>query len=203
VSGYPVVLAGERLTALVVGGGAVATRKAGALLRAGARVRVVAQRVDPELRALGSEHASLEIAERAFATADLDDAMLVVAATDDRASNARIAREAQARRQLVNVADAPDEGSFVTPAQHRSGELLIGVTTGGVPRAAARIRDRIAGRFDRRYADALEALGALRSRLLRDGERATWRRASAELIGEDFCDAAEEGTLVRRVRAWR
>jgi uroporphyrin-III C-methyltransferase/precorrin-2 dehydrogenase/sirohydrochlorin ferrochelatase len=49
MSGYPIVLDGASISALVVGGGAVATRRALALLDAGALVHVVAPAVRPEL----------------------------------------------------------------------------------------------------------------------------------------------------------
>ena len=45
MSAYPLILDGTAIDALVVGGGAVATRKTLALLDAGASVRVVAPTV--------------------------------------------------------------------------------------------------------------------------------------------------------------
>ena len=82
---FPVMLRGEAVRALVVGGGAVAARKAVALLDAGAAVRVVAPRVGERLRA---GHERLTIDERRFEAADLADATLVVAASDDASVNA-------------------------------------------------------------------------------------------------------------------
>ena len=200
--GLPVVLRGAALRALVVGGGAVAARKTRALLDAGAAVRVVAPELGEELRRLAADGGRLEVVERAYAEGDVADAAVVVAATDVREVNALVARDALAAGRLVNVADRPEEGSFVTAAAHRAGDVLVAVTAGGVPAAAARIRDAIAERIDGRSGRAVSALRALRARLLREGGPERWRSASASLVGEDFCDAVEAGTFEERVRRW-
>ncbi|MCY7378277.1 MAG: hypothetical protein LH467_02930 [Gemmatimonadaceae bacterium] len=202
MSGFPILIEGAGVRALVVGGGAVAVRKATALLDAGAHVRVVAPAIAQPLhdRVSGGR---LELMTRTYATSDIADAQLVVVATDDRAVNAAAALDARTAGRLVNVADAPGEGSFSTMATHRLGALIVGVSAGGVPSAAARIRDAIAMRFDARYASALSDLSALRRRLLDDGKGESWRRRADLLIDERFCDAVESGELAARVSAWR
>ncbi|HYU53263.1 MAG TPA: NAD(P)-dependent oxidoreductase, partial [Gemmatimonadaceae bacterium] len=49
MSDFPIALHGERITAVVIGGGSVGTRKALALVEAGAQVRVVSPVVSPGL----------------------------------------------------------------------------------------------------------------------------------------------------------
>jgi precorrin-2 dehydrogenase/sirohydrochlorin ferrochelatase len=200
--GFPVVLRGPALRALVVGGGAVAARKSRALLAAGARVRAVSPDFEEALRRLASAEPRLELVERRYAAGDVGDAQLVVAATDARATNAMVAADALAAGRLVNVADRPEEGNVVAAATYRAGAVVVAVTAGGVPSAAARIRDALAARIDGRYARAVAALGALRGRLMREGRADAWRTASASLVGDDFCDAVESGTLEERVRRW-
>jgi precorrin-2 dehydrogenase/sirohydrochlorin ferrochelatase len=202
VSAFPVVLFGEAVTALVVGGGRVGTRKALALLESGATVRVVAPVLSAELRRAAATP-RLELHERAFEPADIADAQIVIAATNDRAVNAAAAAAARDGGRLANVADVPGEGSFATVAAHRAGDLVVAVFTGGVPTAAVRIRDAIARRFDARYARALDRLAALRTRLLAEGESARWRRAADALVPADFCDAVEGGTFDARAAEWR
>ncbi|MGH7623820.1 MAG: precorrin-2 dehydrogenase/sirohydrochlorin ferrochelatase family protein [Gemmatimonadaceae bacterium] len=201
MSGYPVLLEGESIRALVVGGGAVAVRKVGALLVTHALVRVVATRASDAMRALGEQH-GCTLDERAYRTEDLDGATLAIAATDDREQNAAVGRDARARGMLVNVADAPAEGTFVTVATHRAGDVTIAVSAGGVPAAAARLRDAIAARFDARYAEAVHALGAMRARLLAAGDRDGWERAQEALITDQFCARVESGLLLEDVAAW-
>jgi precorrin-2 dehydrogenase / sirohydrochlorin ferrochelatase len=131
----------------------------------------------------------------------LDQATLVVAATDSREVNAQIAVDANSRGKLVNITDYPDEGNFHTMALHRSGDVTIAVSSGGVPGAAARIRDAIAERFDGRYERAVSALRGLRSRLIADGDD-RWRAAAPKLIGDDFCSSVEDGSITEKVDSW-
>jgi siroheme synthase-like protein len=202
VSGVPILVDGAGLRVLIVGGGAVAARKLVAFLHAGARVRVVAPDATEEIRALAAA-GQVEWLARPYLPADLGDAQLVIAATADRAVNAKVGADARAVYRLVNVADAPDDGTFTMMAVHRSGPLAIGVSAGGVPGAAARIRDAIARRFDDRYARALELLAGLRRAALERRENERWRALARDVVDDDFCRTVEDGALDEKVQAWR
>lgn len=201
MSDFPIALHGERLSVVVVGGGAVGSRKALALAAAGAQVRVVSLQVTPALNdaeALGS----LTIVRESYRAEQLDRATLVIAATDSREINAQVAVDAHSRGKLVNISDFPDEGNFHTMALHRSGDVTIAVSSGGVPGAAARIRDAIAERFDGRYERAVSALRGLRSRFIASGND-QWRDAAPKLLGDDFCSSVEDGSFPGKVDSWR
>lgn len=202
MSGLPVLLDVGGLDVLIVGGGAVAARKARAMLDAGARVRVVALAAGSELRALAN-HDALSVQHRAYAGGDIGDADVVIAATDDAEVNATVARDARALHRLVNVADDPSAGTFATMAVHRSEALVIGVSAGGVPAAAARIRDEIARRFDSRYGAALATLAAARRRLVERGDGERWRTRSAGTLDARFCERVEQGTIGGELDAWQ
>jgi siroheme synthase-like protein len=201
MSDFPIALHGERIAAVVVGGGSVGTRKALALADAGAQVRVVSPVVTAELDE-AERLRRITIVREAYRGDHLERATLVIAATDSREVNARIALDANVRGKLVNITDYPDEGNFHTMAMHRSGDVTIAVTAGGVPGAAARIRDAIAERFDGRYERAVSALRGLRSRLIASGDD-RWRVAAPTLIGDDFCSSVEDGSLTEKVDSWR
>jgi precorrin-2 dehydrogenase/sirohydrochlorin ferrochelatase len=199
----PLVLDGGCVDALVVGGGTVATRKAVALLDGGASVRVRAPRVSEALTQRAARDEQLLIECAPYDRGAIASATLVVAATDDETLNARIATDARQAARLVIVADDPAAGTCVMPAVHRAGELLVAVTSGGVPGASRRVRDALARRFDDRYAAALRELTRLRMRLLASDDRATWRSAAATLLAEDFCESVERGDFDERLAAWR
>ncbi|HEV2017057.1 MAG TPA: bifunctional precorrin-2 dehydrogenase/sirohydrochlorin ferrochelatase [Gemmatimonadaceae bacterium] len=201
MSDFPIALHGERLTAVVIGGGSVGTRKALALVEAGARVRVVSPAVTPEL-AEAERTRRLSIVRESYRAGQLGDATLVIAATNSREINAQIAVDAHAHGKLVNITDFPDEGNFHTMALHRSGDVTIAVSAGGVPGAAARIRDAIAERFDARYGRAVSALRGLRSRLIAGGDE-RWRDAAPKLLADDFCSSVEDGSFTEKVDTWR
>ena len=129
--------------ALVVGGGAVALRRARLLSEAGFKLVVVAPVVDEALRTL----TSVSLIEREFAEPDIDlqAFSLVLACTDNREVNALVGRLARARRIPVVVADAREESTFFTPATIREGDLVVAVSTGGAsPELAREVREQVA-----------------------------------------------------------
>ncbi len=196
------MLDGASLSALVVGGGPVATRKARALLHAGASVHVVAPEISPALADLAASSDHVRITRAVYAREHLGDALVVIAATNDNSVNAGVAADARAAHRLVNVAGEPDLGNCVTPAVHRAGDVVIAVGAGRAPGAAARIRDAIARVVDARYANAVRELTALRRTLIDRGQRDRWAAAAAALVGPDFCDDVESGRLATRMAEW-
>lgn len=203
MSAYPIVLEGSSISALVVGGGSVAARKVRALLEAGANVHVVAPAIGDDIEKLAATSHLLRITRSSYAAEYLGGAALVVAATDDANVNAAVAADARAAGRFVNVVDHPELGDFITPAVHRCGDLVIAVAAGGVPNAAARIRDSIGRTIDNRYASAVRDLAALRRGLIAAGDRDRWNQAAAALVGEDFCERVEAGDFAAGIAQWR
>ena len=123
---------------LVVGAGAIAARKAALLVSAGARLRVVGPLVAPAMRELAAGHHFL-VCEREFQERDLDEAWLVIAATDDEALNARVAELAETRRIPVNVVDTPALCRFIVPSILDRSPLVAAISTGGAAPVLARL----------------------------------------------------------------
>ena len=196
------MLQGSQFRAVVVGGGPVAARKARALLDGDVQVTVIAPKVVEEIEALVAA-GRIRLERRPVHVADVDAADIVVVATDDKGVNRDVVRRASTTRCLLNVADDPDAGNFVTPSVHRSGDVTIAVSTGRAPAAAAAIRVSIGKRIDHRYASAIRALRELREGLFASGRHEDWRRASRELIGDNFCAEVESGALEPRIASWR
>jgi precorrin-2 dehydrogenase/sirohydrochlorin ferrochelatase len=149
----------ERLV-VIIGGGAVAARKARGLLEAGAaRVRVVSPALDEAMPA-GIEH----VAAR-YKPSHLDGAALVFAATDMPEVNDAVVRDARQRGILVNRADEGSaSGDFATPAVHRNGSVTVTVSAGSAALSVA-IRDALGVRLDPRWAKMAELMPAVRQRL--------------------------------------
>ena len=196
-----IVVHADRIRVLVVGAGSVGELRALRFADAGARVRVIAPRAEDALRHAAAA-GRVDLALREYQSSDIADAELVIAATDDRETNARVAADARVAHRLCNVADLPDDGSFSAVAQRATGSLLIAVGTNGVPAAATRILAAICDRFDGRYADAIGALRLLRQRLLARGGREEWERASRELVGDSFTAQVEAGSTSRSAAGW-
>jgi siroheme synthase-like protein len=204
VSLIPLGFSGELVNALVVGGGNVGTRRALSLLEAGARVRVIAPTISNALETESRRSDRLSLDRREYVgDQDLAGATMVVAATSSQAVNEQIARDAKAMNAAVNIADAPEKGSFAFLAVHRVGNVTIAVSADGVPNAAGRIRDSIAGRIDSRYSDAVKQCSELRDRVLATKGTEEWRRVASDLIDEKFCDSIEDGTFSDKAARWR
>jgi uroporphyrin-III C-methyltransferase / precorrin-2 dehydrogenase / sirohydrochlorin ferrochelatase len=141
-SPYPLALLLKGRRVLVVGGGAVATRRVPALLDAGARVEVVSPHLTPALRAL-VDAGRVRWSDRRFQASDVDGAWLVQVAVDDRAAAAAVSAAALERRVFCVRADDRHAATAWTPATTRHGAVTVAVTAGGDPPRAVAIRDAI------------------------------------------------------------
>ncbi len=139
---YPLALMLADRRVLVVGGGAVATRRVPALLAAGADVVLVAPEVTPALRGL-ADAGRLHWLDRRFEPSDVDGAWLVHVAVDDPAAAAEVSDAAQERRVFCVRADDRHAATAWTPATTRHGPVTVAVTAGGEPRRAMAVRDAI------------------------------------------------------------
>jgi precorrin-2 dehydrogenase/sirohydrochlorin ferrochelatase len=157
--GYPMVLDVSDRLAVIVGGGAVGTRKARGLLSSGAkRVRVVSPVFNSEMPVEVQRIAEIYRREH------LEGAALVFAATDEPQVNQAVVDDAHKIGALVSRADGDDDNAadFSTPAMLRQGSLLITVSSGGSPALSAMIRDRLKHAIDPRWIKMSEAMQALR-----------------------------------------
>ena len=139
---YPVGLLLDGRRVLVVGGGAVATRRIPALLDAGADVVLVSPEVTPALHGL-AEAGRIRWVARGFEASDVDDAWLVHVAVDDPVAAEQVSAAALAQRVFCVRADDRHAATAWTPATTRHGAVTVGVTAGGDPRRAMAVRDAI------------------------------------------------------------
>lgn len=135
---FPVFLDLKARRCLLVGGGEVATRKGRMLTKAGAVLRVVAPQVSQELREL-VQQCQGDIHMREYRATDVDDCVLVIAATDIDSLNRQISQDAQAKHIPVNVVDNPALCSYITPAIIDRSPLVIAVSSGGEAPVLARM----------------------------------------------------------------
>jgi len=142
---------------LMVGGGDVATRKTDLLLQAGGAVHAVAPELGDGMQAL-VDSGRVEYRAGEFRESDLDGAQLVIAATDNRPVNARVAQQADARGIPVNVVDDPALCRFIVPAIVDRSPVVAAVSTGGSSPVLARL---IRGRLEALIPAAFGRLAAL------------------------------------------
>lgn len=187
---YPVNLVLAERPVLVVGGGKVAAQKVAELLRCGARVTVVAPRIEPEL--LGDDRLACQ--QRPYRRGEVAAYRFVVTATDDPAVNQAVFDDGEAVGLWVNAADDPQRCSVTLPARVRRGSLLVTVSTEGrSPALASWLRTQLDEQLGPEHETLLELLAEERDRI---------RAAGASTEGLDWQGALRSGML-EEIRAGR
>lgn len=180
---YPVNLVLEGRSCLVVGGGRVALRKVEGLVACGAKVLVVAPRLDPGL----SDQVGVTCEQRGWEPRDLAGVWLVIAATDDPAVNRAVYEAGERAGIWVNGADDPTNCSFTLPSVVRRGDLQVAVSTGGrSPALASWLRRRYEGELGPEYEILLDLLAT---------EREALRAAGRSTEGLDWQSALDSDML--------
>jgi uroporphyrin-III C-methyltransferase / precorrin-2 dehydrogenase / sirohydrochlorin ferrochelatase len=161
----PVFMNVQQQRCLLVGAGEVASRKAALLARCGAYLVVVAPLVRDEIKELLSSHHG-EIHIRMFQETDLDDVVLVVAATDSDEVNHRVSVLARARHLPVNVVDQTELCSFIVPAIVDRSPVVVAISTGGnSPVLTRQLKEKIEILLPSSYGRLALLLGNLRQRV--------------------------------------
>jgi len=188
---YPVFCDLRDRLVIVVGGGMIASRKIEPLIASGAKVKVIAREVVPEI----SSEAGVEICLKDYSKGDLEDAFMVIAATDDEAINNCISRDALSRHILCNVVDKPDLCSFIVPSVVEKGPIKIAISTGGAsPALARRLRMMISTAVGDEYAILSMILGKIRPFVLsQEGGHENHKRVFDILVDSQLIDAIRDG----------
>jgi precorrin-2 dehydrogenase/sirohydrochlorin ferrochelatase len=200
---YPIFLELTGRRVVLIGGGAVAVRKAQALLAAGARLVVVAEKVDNVLTDLCADSGA-ELIRSRYSKDYLAGAVLAIAATNNRQLNRRIYEDCQELEILCNVVDQPELCDFFVPAVLKRGDLQIAVgTEGDCPAYAGHIRKKLEQTFTKTHGEFLAEVEALRKRIINDvPDPADRKTLLGKLVDdESFGYFAEKGSAAWRDRA--
>jgi len=175
---FPAFLDLRGRACLVVGAGQVGRRKIARLLECQpARIRIVDPHLPEGLEAELSERPGIELCRRPFRPGDLDGTHLVFAGTSDAETNAEISRLCGEQGIFCNIADQPEQCSFIVPALVQRDDLLIAVSTQGAsPALARKIRAELQERYGPAYAAWLTLLRCLRPVVINLGLSATTNR---------------------------
>jgi siroheme synthase-like protein len=165
---FPVFIKLNTIHTLLIGAGPVGLEKLSAILTNSpeASVTVIALDILPELQELAKGYEKVKLIQRAFDPADLDDADLVVAATNNEVLNQQIRKEADQRNLLVNFADKPELCNFYLGSIVKKGDLKIAISTNGKsPTIAKRLKEVLNDNLPEELNDTLQQMQALRNTL--------------------------------------
>jgi precorrin-2 dehydrogenase/sirohydrochlorin ferrochelatase len=193
---YPTFLDLNNQKVLVVGGGEVAERKIKNLLMYGCQIYMISPSLTPKLSQLVAKgkihHISYELLGKV-----MDDAFMVIAATDNPEVNKQVASQAKERGLLVNAVDQPGDCNFIMPSIVKRGDLQIAISTAGKsPALAKKIRKEMDSMFGPEYGSLVELLGLVRIQLLSQGQPASKNTIIFQkLVDSNLLELIKEGNM--------
>ncbi|MEN8802385.1 MAG: siroheme synthase CysG [Thiogranum sp.] len=162
---FPVFMDLAGRDCLVVGGGNVAARKVNLLLRAGARVEVVAPQLCEKL-AVQRSAGTITHSAREFEETDVEGKVLVIAATSQEEVNRSVSEFAKARNIPVNVVDDPELCSFIVPSTINRSPVQVAVSSGGASPVLARLlRARLESYVPAAYGHMAKLVASFRTKV--------------------------------------
>lgn len=180
---------------LVVGGGEIALRKVTLLLKAGARITLVAPEISGALKETLRDH---ELLSATYESSHLDNKVLVVAATENETVNREVSGDATAKNILVNVVDSPELCTVTFPAIIDRSPLVVSVgSAGGAPVLTRYVREQIELLLPERITQLAGFLAKTRDKLkdlLPDIDRR--RRQTEDFLTTPGAEAAMSGDSV-------
>jgi siroheme synthase-like protein len=168
---FPVFLKLEKLFVLIVGGGKIGLEKLSAILSNSpeTNIKLVSITIGEEIKKLALHYPNIELTERVFLPADVDDRDVVIIAIDDKKESRRIRDIVKEKRKLVNVADKPELCDFYMGSVVQKGNLKIGISTNGKsPTVAKRLKDLFSELLPEEIDELLDNMQEIRSKLKGD-----------------------------------
>ncbi|EFK56520.1 bifunctional precorrin-2 dehydrogenase/sirohydrochlorin ferrochelatase [Sphingobacterium spiritivorum] len=170
---FPIFIKLNQIRTLLVGGGAVALEKFQALTAQDSQVQltIVGKEIKTELKSLAAAYPHVELFEREFVAADLQDKELVISATNNPELNEEIRVLTQQQNILLNAADKPALCDFYLGSIVQKGNLKVAISTNGKsPTIAKRVKDLLQDLLPEEIDETLELMSQLRDKLKGDFE---------------------------------
>jgi len=164
---YPMMVNIENEKCTVVGGGNVANRKIVELIEYGAKVTVVSMEINENIVAMvENEDKNITYIKDSYKREYIKGALIVIAATNNKIINLKIARDCRGEDILVNVVDNLECSKFIVPAKVKRGDLTITISTNGkCPFYSKLLRKKLELEFDDGYSSIVNMLGDFRAEL--------------------------------------
>ena len=194
---FPVFLDAKQLSAMVIGGGEVASRKIELLLKSTSNITVMSSKVCASVERLINLN-QLTWLKHNYQEGHLEGINLVIAATDDMLVNKAIYQEAMPLNILINVVDQPELCTYITPAIIDRSPMIIALSSSAsspilirmlreqiektLPQAYGKLAD-----FSHKFREHVKArVKGLRNR------RAFWENTLRGPIGQAILDGRQQ-----------
>lgn len=187
---FPFYINIENKKCIVIGGGKVALRKINKLLQFGCDITVIAPEICDEILALDNVKTEL----RKFDSYDMQNAFMVIVATDNASLNKAVAQLCKERNIPVNVVDQPEYCTFYFPAIVRKNNITVGISTEGKsPFFARYLRKRIENEIDDNLINTFEILSDYRNYIKNNFDTEEQRKRALNAVF-DLCISCGEDT---------
>lgn len=165
---YPLMIDLDNKKIVLIGGGQVSIRKSKKFWEYGAEVYVVAPSFQEDFFVLKEAYAEkLCLVKDNYKSEYVIDAFLVVASTNSKEVNSKIASFCVEKNILCNVVDDIEESNFIVPSTVKRGDLLISVSTlGNSPSLCGKIRRELEETYGDEYEEYVKLLGEVRKHIL-------------------------------------
>ncbi|MEB1806466.1 MAG: hypothetical protein LPK26_04020 [Bacillaceae bacterium] len=170
---------------VIIGGGKTAERKAIKIVRHGAKLTVVSPQLSEKLVEL-VENQSVQWIQSAYNKVYLDQAFLIIAATNDPEVNLTVYLDRKPN-QLINIVDQPELSDFHMVSTLQRGKLTISVSTEGAsPMLAKKIVNQLSEEYGQEYEEYVEFLRESRKEILENiSEKKVCHQFLNELITDE------------------
>lgn len=196
---YPVMIDLNGKKIVVIGGGAVATRKIGGLLMSGAEITVISPSVTDQIKQWAYENYIKWLPSKFEGKHNIQDAFLVFAATNNVKVNREISQMASSF-QLLNIVDHPQLSNFIVPSTFTRGKLSVSVSTSGsYPGLSKKIKQELLQIYDESYEEYVGFLEQCRAEILKNiSDPQTRSRIFEKLLDPIFLELTKKGNYQER-----
>lgn len=197
---FPLLMNIDYKKVVIVGGGHVARQKIEALLPTKAQLTVISPELTETLQQyVDKGHVTWR--QKEFQPADLDDAALIFAVTNDEEVNNAV-EEATQHWQLLSRADVKGRVDFINPAVIRRGDLVVTVSTSGAnPGLTRQVKNELEEQFGVHYAEYVSFLKEARQKILQVFKGDKKKQVLCELLDPQILQWVEEGEK-EKCEAW-
>jgi precorrin-2 dehydrogenase/sirohydrochlorin ferrochelatase len=140
---YPIFLKLDKIEVLIIGAGEVGLEKLTYMLKSSPQANITVLSKDFHYKVVELSHfySNVLLIEKEYHKTDIEGVDLLIVATDNKALNIEIKREAENQHILTNVADNPELCDFYLGGVVTKGALKLGISTNGQsPTLAKKIR---------------------------------------------------------------
>ena len=184
---FPLFVNLDKLPVLVVGGGEIAERKINLIIKANAKVEVLARKFSPNVENLINKNKLKKIKSNLDISALDSNYSLIIAATDNKQINKKLFNFANKNNILINVVDQPDLCTCTFGSIVERGDLVVAISTGGnAPVFARNLREKFETLLPQSTKQLIDFSASIREKVMSSFSQFNKRRIFWELFFDAF-----------------